>query len=267
MEDCGSEDSHGRAIWALGTLAGRSADGGRRQLGARLLHNALPALASFTSPRAWAFALLGIDECLRLSPDDDGLHSARRALSAKLLDLFRRTSRPEWQWFEESLTYCNPHLSQALVASGAAMGDQAMMESGLASLRWLASVQFSGDGCFVPIGSNGFYPSDGQKACFDQQPVEAYAMVSACLQSMRATGDERWADLASRAFQWFLGENVLGLSLYDPSTGGCRDGLHPERANENQGAESTLSFLLALSEIRADARARTRPTAARAAAE
>ena len=127
-----------------------------------------------------------------------------------------------------------------------------MAEAGLESLRWLADLQRSdaGGGHFVPIGSNGFYERGGERARFDQQPVEAQTTVSACLEAYRVTGDERWNKEARRAFDWFIGRNDLNLPVYDPTTGGCRDGLHPDRPNENQGAESTLAFLQALLELR-----------------
>jgi hypothetical protein len=122
-------------------------------------------------------------------------------------------------------------------------------EIGLKSLRWLASIQKTPTGCFRPIGSEGFYLRDGARADFDQQPVEAQAMVAACLEAHRATGDDTWSREARRAFEWFLGRNDLALPLYDPGTGGCADGLHPDRVNENQGAESTLAFHIALAEM------------------
>jgi hypothetical protein len=105
-------------------------------------------------------------------------------------------------------------------------------------------------GHFVPIGSNGFYQRGGTRARFDQQPVEAQAMVSACLEAYRMTGDKSWYKEARRAFDWFLGRNDLDLPIYDPTTGGCRDGLHPDRPNENQGAESSLAFLQSVLELR-----------------
>jgi len=126
-----------------------------------------------------------------------------------------------------------------------------MRAAGVRSLEWLASLQSSEDGYFAPIGSNGFYRRNERKASFDQQPVEACAMVSASLDAGRVTGDAQWARHAHRAFNWFLGQNQLQRPLYDATTGGCRDGLHADRVNENQGAESTLSFLLALLEMRA----------------
>ena len=150
------------------------------------------------------------------------------------------------------LSYCNAALPHALLMCGRSMANRAMAEAGLESLSWLADLQRSeaGGGHFVPIGSNGFYQRGGVRARFDQQPVEAQAMVSACLEAYRVTGDKRWNKEARRAFDWFIGRNDLNLPIYDPTTGGCRDGLHPDRPNENQGAESTLAFLQALLELR-----------------
>ena len=130
------------------------------------------------------------------------------------------------------------------------MANSVMTEVGLESLSWLADLQRSDEGYFVPIGSNGFYPKGGKRARFDQQPLEAQAMVSASLEAYRITVDKRWRKEACRAFDWFLGRNDLNLPVYDPTTGGCRDGLHPDRINENQGSESTLAFLQALLELR-----------------
>ena len=262
IEECGSEDSHGRALWALGTVVGRAGDPGRQSLCGHLFHAALPVVSGFTSPRAWAFVLLGIDEYLRAFQGDSNVQSVRETLADRLLDLFRRTSRPAWPWFEDRVTYCNARLSQALVVSGSWMEHGEMMAAGLRSLEWLASLQCSEDGYFASIGSNGFYGRGEAKASFDQQPVEACAMVSACIEARRVTGDEQWAKHSRRAFNWFLGQNQLQQSIYDATTGGCRDGLHADRVNENEGAESTLSFLLALLEMRsADRAGATMPTA------
>jgi len=250
VEERGSEDSHGRALWALGTVVGRSSDPGKQSLGGELFHAALPSVAAFTSPRAWAFTLLGIDEYLRAFEGDSNVQAVRTLLAQRLLDLFRRSSGSKWPWFEDRVTYSNARLPQALIVSGAWMEDEEMTDAGTRSLQWLADIQCSEDGYFSPIGSNGFYRRGAPKALFDQQPVEACAMVSACLQAARLTGEGRWVQHARRAFGWFLGQNHLQQSLYDATTGGCRDGLHADRVNENQGAESTLSFLLALAEMR-----------------
>jgi glycosyltransferase involved in cell wall biosynthesis len=263
VEECGSEDSHGRALWALGTVVGRSGDPGRQSLGGHLFHAALPAALRFTSPRAWAFALLGLDEYLRAFQGDSSVEDLRRTLAERLLTLFRQTSRGDWPWFEDRVTYENARLSQALIVSGSRMEHEEMTAVGVRSLDWLTQIQRSADGYFAPIGSNGFYLRGGPKASFDQQPVEACVMVSACLEARRVTGDDRWRESARGAFNWFLGQNQIQQALYDVTTGGCRDGLHADRANENQGAESTLSFLLALLEMRSAERAGAAGSAAR----
>jgi hypothetical protein len=176
--------------------------------------------------------------------------NTRKTLVEKLLYLYRQTSCSEWLWFEDSVAYSNASLPHALLTAGRQMGREDAVEIGLKTLRWLADTQTAEQGHFVPIGSNGFYAKGGERARFDQQPIEASVMVSACLEAFRLTLDSRWRDEASRAFEWFLGRNDLGISLYDPFTGGCRDGLHADRANENQGAESSLAFLLSLLELR-----------------
>ena len=254
LEECGSEDSHGRALWALGTLVGRSGDPGRQSHGGELFQAALPSVAAFTSPRAWAFALLGIDEYLHAFMGDSNVQAMGSVLAERLLNLFRRTSDDKWPWFEDRVAYSNARLPQALMVSGAWMDHEEMKLAGLRSLRWLVDIQCSETGDFAPVGSDGFYRRGGRKALFDQQPVEACAMVSGCLTAGRITGDGQWAQHARRAFSWFLGQNHLQQSLYDTTTGGCRDGLHADRMNENQGAESTLSFLLTLLEMRFAAR-------------
>ncbi len=251
LEACGSEDSHGRALWALGTVVGRSGDPGRQSLAGHLFHEALPAVLAFTSPRAWAFSLIGIDEYLRAFKGDTSVQAVRKTLAERLLDLFHRASDREWPWFEDRLTYCNAVLSHALLVSGARMDREDMVAVGLRSLEWLASLQISGEGYFAPVGSNGFYVKGGPRAAFDQQPVEASGMISACLEAGRLTMDARWTRHARRAFSWYLGQNQIQQALYDATTGGCRDGLHETTVNENQGAESTLAFLLALFEMRA----------------
>ena len=250
LEDAGSEDSHGRAVWALGAVVGRSRDPGKQSLSGVLFQRALEAIPGFTSPRAWAFSLLGIAEYLRAFQGDSNVQSLQKQLAERLLALFQSSSTLDWQWFEQYATYENARLSQALLISGEAMNREDMRSAALRSLDWLVSVQSLNEGDFAPIGSDGFYTRGGVKAPFDQQPVDAWATISACLDARRVTSDERWTQHAQRAFAWFLGQNHLQRALYDAATGGCRDGLHAERVNENQGAESTLSFLAALLEMR-----------------
>jgi glycosyltransferase involved in cell wall biosynthesis len=252
QEEAGSEDSHGRALWALGTVVGRSSDPGRHSLAGALFHDALPAVSNFTSPRAWAFTLLGIEEYVHAFDGDRSVQAVGRELAARLHGLFRRTDAPEWPWCEPRVTYCNARLPQALIAAGTWLEDESMLATGIHSLEWLMTIQRTPDGYFAPVGTNGFFDRGTAAAMFDQQPVEACATVSACMQAFRATGDHRWAEHARSAFTWFLGQNQLQQPLYDAFSGGCRDALHVDRLNENEGAESTLSFLLALMDMRAD---------------
>ncbi len=250
QEDIGSEDSHGRALWALGTVLGHSEDVGLRGAAGRLFEAAFPATLTFTSPRAWAFSILGMQAYLDWFPGDRVIQGVRNALADRLLDIYERTHSKTWHWFEKSLSYSNARLPQALMIAGSRSENQRMIDVGCATLRWLAAEQHRGDqDIFVPIGSRGFYAEAGEKARFDQQPVEACATISACVQAYRLTNEKHWLDEAWSAFRWFLGKNDLQVPLYDAATGGCRDGLHPDRVNENQGAESTLSFLMALLEM------------------
>jgi hypothetical protein len=250
LEEQGSEDSHGRALWALGTLLGRSGNPGLRGAAGRLFEFSVPAVVEFHSPRACAYALLGIQEYLHSYAGDRDAQRVQSALGQRLLDMYESVHRPEWKWFEDVVAYGNARLPQALLLAGSACGNEPMISAGLDSLEWLMETQrCPANGHFVPIGSEGFYRQGGEQARFDQQPVEAAGAVSACLQAYHVTGDDRWRVDAWSAFNWFLGDNDLQLPLYDSATGGCRDGLHPDRANQNQGAESTLSFLMALLEM------------------
>jgi glycosyltransferase involved in cell wall biosynthesis len=259
IEESGSEDSHGRALWAIGYGATHSHNDGHRRLCIRLFDQSLPAVRSFTSPRAWAFALIGIHEFQRSHPEHHEARALRDLLTEKLLTRWNECADGDWPWFENSVTYDNARLSQSLILSGSLIPHPQALEVGLTSLRWLAELQKSPAGHFRPIGSNGFHEKNGARAEFDQQPVEAQAMVSACLEAFRVTRDDFWSREARRAFEWFLGRNDLGIPVYDPSSGGCRDGLHHNRANENQGAESTLAFQLALAEMTAAEHSLTHP--------
>ena len=250
LDEQGSEDAHGRAIWALGTAAGWPSPWSSQAVAEQLFLKSLPAVSDFTSPRAWAFSLIGIHEYLRHSGDDSPTKQLRKDLTNKLVTIFDKVARPDWTWFEDGLTYDNAKMAHALIVSGRATAQTGVYERGIQALRWLVGVQTSTDGQLRPIGSNGFYHRNGVRADFDQQPIEAQSTISACLEAYRATGDLWWYEQAQRAFDWFLGWNDLGLELYAPETGGCRDGLHADRANENQGAESMLAFLLSVAEMR-----------------
>jgi len=246
----GSEDCHARALWALGVGVGGSSYRSFQVMAGQLFVEALPVIGKFTSPRAWAFGLIGIHEYLRRLSGDSFVSQTRGDLIGHMMELYDRTATPDWPWFELELSYDNAKLAHALILSGRATGQKAVFERGLETLRWLVHLQTSESGYFRPIGSNGFFRRGGTRANFDQQPVEAQAMMSACLEAYRSTSDSWWYQQAQRAFDWFIGWNDLGLELYSPRTGGCHDGLHVDRVNRNQGAESTLAFLLSLAELR-----------------
>jgi len=251
LEEVGSEDCQGHALWALGLCVSQAGQGSYQMLAAQLFEQALPVAAEFSSPRAWAFTLIGIDEYLRRFGGDRRANHIRDTLTTRLMQSYGDTANDEWYWFEEVASYANAKLPHALILSGRCMNNATLLETGLKSLRWLVKVQTSGVGAFRPVGSNGFFRRGQERAQFDQQPIEAQATISACIEAYHATGDMVWVAEARRAFEWFLGRNDLGLALYDAGTGGCRDGLHVDRLSQNQGAESTLAFLLSLAEMQA----------------
>lgn len=252
LEDLGSEDSHGRALLALGTVLGRASSPKLPTIAGRLFEEALPSILTTKSPRAWAFGLLGINEYLKRFSGDRRAENAREELTNRFFTLYKENHKVDWPWFEQELSYCNATIPHALIVSGSSMMNQELMQIGFDALLWLIDLQQAkaDGGHFIPIGTNGFYVRGGQIARFDQQPVEAQTMISACLDSFRITKEIVWKNEAQRIFEWYLGRNDLKVSLYDPSTGGCRDGLHQDRVNENQGAESTLAFLQSNLEMR-----------------
>lgn len=249
IERAGSEDSHARALWAVGTALGRSLNEGHRDLCALLFQRGLPPVARFSSPRAWAFALVAIHEYLRTFSGDRIVSQMRDLLAGQLVALFQANAAPDWQWFEKTATYDNAKLSHALILSGHWTSQGEMLDIGLKSLRWLLEAQTAKGGYFSPIGCHGFWRKGGDAARFDQQPLEAHSMLSACLEAFSVTRDNYWREAAQRCFEWFLGRNDLGQPLYDTTTGGCRDALLQDHLNQNQGAESSLAFYLSHTEL------------------
>ena len=254
LEEVGSEDSTGRAIWALGTCIGRSDEQNVLTWAMTLMENVLPSTVEMGSPRSWAFTLLGIHEYLKRFSDDRLAKSIQQQLVSKLIFRYHETATDDWRWFENTLAYDNAVLPHALLVSD----DPAGVDIGFTALEWLVDQQTAsatpdtgriGKGHFQPIGSDGFYSKGLTRAYFDQQPLEAQSTISACLTAWQFTADPEWHRRALRIFRWFTGHNDLGLPLYDSLTGGCRDGLHIDRVNQNQGAESTLSYLMALTEL------------------
>ncbi|MGY2903360.1 glycosyltransferase family 4 protein [Bradyrhizobium sp. URHC0002] len=267
LEASGSEDSHARTLWALGETARSDATPSRRQWAAALFAEALSTVETFRSPRAWAFTLLGLGAYCAVAPDDLHAQEIRHSLADRLMSCLASVETPDWVWFEEGLAYDNARLPQALMMTGAATQTPEYVQAGLRSLRWLMTRQTTPAGHFRPVGTAGFGELRQLPRAFDQQPVEATATIAACLTAWRADGDAEWKALATRAFTWFLGSNDLSVALVDPHTGSCRDGLHPDRANENRGGESVVCYLLGLAEIRQLARVNaglTKPAALRA---
>ena len=244
LEEQGSEDSHGRTLWALAECAAKDIDPSRRRWAAALFKTALPVVEEFSSPRAWAFSLLGLDAYCTLAGGDVLANRLRRLLADRLMSLFSATETKDWVWFEDLLAYDNARLPQALIQTGLTTHTPPYVEVGLRSLRWLISLQTTSSGYFRPVGTKSFGQARQKPEAFDQQPVEASATISACLAAWRADDGAEWPIEAIRAFDWFLGENDLQTALIDPETGSCSDGLHPDRSNENKGAESVLSYLL-----------------------
>jgi hypothetical protein len=250
LEDSGSEDSHGRTLWALGECARSDANPSRRRWAAALFTEAVQSAEAFQSPRAWAFTLLGLDAFRVPFPGDGRAMEIQHLLAARLLSILSSAETEGWVWFEDGLSYDNARLPQALIVTGASMGEPHYSSAGLRTLRWLMTLQTAESGFFRPVGSQSFGDLRRHPRAFDQQPLEATASVSACLAAWRTDGDPSWKAHAVRAFEWFLGGNDLATSLIDPETGSCCDGLHPGRANENRGGESVVSYLLSLAEMR-----------------
>jgi glycosyltransferase involved in cell wall biosynthesis len=246
----GSEDSHGRALWALGVCAQSDRDPSRRRWAASLFADALPSAESFSSPRAWSFTLLGLDAYCTAVEVDVGARRLRDLLASRLVTILTRVETLDWSWFEECLAYDNARLPQALLMTGSATQTARYVSAGLRSLRWLMSQQTTATGLFRPVGTRSFGTQRTRPLAFDQQPLEATASISACLAAWRADGDATWRAYAERAFAWFSGSNDLSLALIDPQTGACCDGLHPDRVNENRGGESVVSYLLSVAEMR-----------------
>ncbi len=236
LEDIGSGDAHGRAVWALGFAAEHASSGDMRARALRCLHAILPHIASYDSVRSSAFMLLGLD-CWRPAEPGAALNDVRQQLTARLAAAYVAGSAPGWLWFEDELTYSNAHVCQALLS-----GPERSI--GLASLAWLCEVLES-DGVMSLIGSDGFYPQGGRRAVYDQQAIDAEATLSACLAAMEISDDSRFRRWAIMAFGWFTGQNVGHRSMIEAVSGGCYDGLTPAGVNTNQGAESLLAWLLA----------------------
>ena len=247
LEEVGSEDSHGRALWSLGVTVGWGRNSGHVALATELFNKGLAALETFSDSRAIAFPILGIQAYLLRNEDDQRIRELLQSLGDRLSKRFTQYATQDWKWHEDLLAYDNARLPQALMACGRATQNADMVSLGIDVLKWLGDVQCnSASGSFSPVGNQGWFPKSGSKAKYDQQPLEAAAMIDACIEAYQCTHGEEWIRLASTCFDWYLGKNDRQAKLYDHASGGCRDGLQKDSVNENQGAESTLSYILSL---------------------
>ena len=244
LEEVGSDDVHGRTMWALGATIELAPSESIRSLGVRLFADAMKSCAQLTSIRAWAFAVLGLERYLRVYPGDTIAQRLRATLAGRVMEAFERVGDDRWPWCEDICTYDNAKLPHALISTGHATGDTAMKARGLMALEWVIGQQVGERRRVSLIGNDGWLRRDGRRARFDQQPIEAMATIEACAAAFRATGDPRWKSDARAFFGWFLGNNDTQSMLYDYQSGGCRDGLHPDGPNLNQGAESTLGWII-----------------------
>lgn len=241
LDEIASEDCHGRAIWALGFAARHSLQSEVRVRALRCLDQSLAMPASLAAFRSRAFALLGLDHWRQAEPSP-GLDALITQHASALVNAYQLSASADWQWFEDELTYCNARLPQALLVTAG------YEEVGLNSLAWLCQLM-EVDGYISLIGNDGWYHQTGRRAVYDQQPIDACALVSACIAAYRYSGDDRFRRWAELAYEWFRGRNVGRCSMLDPDIGGCFDGLTPTGVNLNQGAESLIAWLLAWEDV------------------
>lgn len=254
LEETGSEDSHARALWSLGFSLEALQNTRYKNMIMPAFQNAIKPLLHFSSPRAWAITLMGIHHYLNVFTGDATIRKIRKTLSEKLLNLFKssregladdESSRDLWLWPEAQATYGNAHLPNALILTGDDTSNKEMKETGLKILDWLIEKQTNRNGYLSIIGNKGWMSKDS-RAFYDQQPVEAMALISTCKNAYVITQDRKWRKRMIQSFEWFTGKNDINLPLYDFKSGGCYDGLQPGKLNQNMGAESTLSWLISL---------------------
>ena len=250
LEEVGSEDSHGRVIWAIGYTIAHPPNDAILGLANRIFKEIINAPLKFTSPRAWAFSIIGANYYLRRFGGDTKVLQIMSDLADKVVHLFELKASDDWFWCEDIVAYDNARLSQALIVAGNNLGNSEMFDYGLKSLDWLVDIQTNPDGGHLSIiGNDGWYERGGEKARYDQQPVDATAMVDACYQAFVLTGNDAWLRKMEWAFNWFFGSNDVRQPLYNFSSGGCYDGLQPGGINQNQGAESVAAMLIALQRV------------------
>lgn len=236
LEECGSEDSFGRAVQALAPIAAGCKEKNLAAVSRTLLSKAAGQIAKLSAPRARAFALAGLAASRLLLPQV-------RQLADGLVALYKTNSAPGWHWFEDEITYCNGILPESLLWAWIATGEKAYLQVGLESLSHLSDKLLAGDYLQL-VGNRGWWKRGRENPEFDQQPIDAYHMAQAQLVAWKATGKEEHLEQARRCRRWFEGDNSLGVSLLDPESEGVYNGLTPSGVNPNQGAESLLAYLL-----------------------
>ena len=244
LDEVGSDDSVGRTLWACGNAINSNLDAEKKLIAKTIFDKALPHSISSTSPRAKAFTVLGLSQYQCAYPKDQALSRNMIKLIKQLLKLYEKESSVEWPWFEEYITYCNARLPQALFEAYEHIKNEKYVQVAKDSFNFILKVQMNNN-MFTPIGNNGWYKKGGQIAFYDQQSVEASCMTETALAAFQVTRSKYFNTAAQTIFAWFLGKNTKGLQVYNPNTGGCYDGITPEGLNLNQGAEATVTYLLA----------------------
>jgi len=246
LELSGSEDSHARALWGLGVTVKEAPDSSIRNMAMRLFLESLPVVEHFTSPRAWGYTVLGLQAYLSVYEGDISARRIRDTLAEKIYELFKNNATEDWHWCEGTATYANAILPHALILAGKSIPNQDMFDMGIKALKWLLKIQTASGGHISVIGNDGWLDNKGNRSMFDQQPIEVKGLINACLDAYIETGDKQWFEESERCLSWFLGHNDLQLPVCDYKTGGCGDGLESQGVNGNQGAESTLSWIISL---------------------
>lgn len=250
IDDVGSEDCMGRAVWACGCTMSSNLSIEKRLISKEIFDKGFSWVPGFKSLRSKAFAILGLCHYQKAYPQDQNVILNMKALADQLLNNYKHESSADWRWFEPYLTYVNGRLPQALFETHRNTSIEKYVKIAKESFDFILEVQMIDDK-FVPVGNNGWYKKSGERAMYDQQSIEASCMVEAALVAFRVTGDEKYRRTAQDIFDWFLGKNSQGVVVYNMETGGCYDGITPRGLNLNQGAEATVSYLLARLELAA----------------
>ncbi len=239
----GSEDCMGRTLWSCGAALNSTLPEGMKMVAKDIFDRCIPAVWKTTSLRFCSETMIGLAEYYQAIPDSNLKVNAEK-LAESFLQRYQDETKDDWRWFEPHLTYDNARLSQGLFVAYSLLGKQQYLDVAVESMDFLLETLMI-DGVFVPIGNDGWYKRGEKRAYYDQQPLEATAMVEAAVDAYYATSDSRYVDVAEKAFGWFLGENSRKIMMYNPESTGCFDGLAADKVNMNQGAESSISYLLA----------------------